>query len=68
MCLLFQVTAISFGVDSLIQVDNETRKKAFMVANQGGGGVSENRKWRVGELEFEAHMRQLDNAVSGLFS
>ncbi|XP_041368992.1 alpha-adducin-like isoform X3 [Gigantopelta aegis] len=57
-----QIKVISAGIDNLILVDDETRKKTFVTASQGGGGVSANKKWRPGELEFEALMRQLDNA------
>lgn len=45
-------------------VDDEVRQKTFAVGSQGGGGVdTSGRKWKPGELEFEALMRQLDNAV-----
>ncbi|ESO97018.1 hypothetical protein LOTGIDRAFT_115246 [Lottia gigantea] len=58
-----QISCMSAGLENLIQADSEAGRKAFVVGNQGGGGVSSTgRKWRVGELEFEAMMRQLDNA------
>ena len=57
--------AIPAGLDNIILVDNEIRRKTFNVANQGGGGVDTgSKKWKIGELEFEALMRQLDNCVS----
>ncbi len=35
---------------------------------RGGGGVNTSqREWGVGELEFEALMRMLDNSVRSLF-
>ncbi|XP_069139753.1 alpha-adducin-like isoform X8 [Argopecten irradians] len=58
-----QVKAVSAGIDNLVLVDSEVRKKTFMVGSQGGGGVDTGgKKWRPGELEFEAEMRQLDNS------
>lgn len=64
---MLQIRAIPAGIDNLVQVSDESRRQAFLVGSQGGGGVdmgSGGRKWRVGELEFEALMRLLDNAVS----
>lgn len=54
------------GIDHLIQVSSEIAEKTREVASQGGGGVQGDdqiKKWRWGELEFEAMMRQLDNMV-----
>ena len=46
-------------------LDEETRNKVYEQGMRGGGGVNESkREWGVGELEFEANMRMLDNAVS----
>lgn len=46
-------------------VSEEIKKLTFQVGSQGGGGVDTGgRKWKTGELEFEAVMRQLDNVVS----
>ncbi|XP_071506548.1 gamma-adducin-like isoform X2 [Diadema antillarum] len=59
-----QVRAMSAGIDQLIQVSEEIAEKTREVASQGGGGVTGDdqiKKWRWGELEFEAMMRQLDN-------
>ncbi|KAJ8316920.1 hypothetical protein KUTeg_004824 [Tegillarca granosa] len=57
------INAIPAGVDNLVLVDTDIRKKTFNVASQGGGGVDTGgKKWKTGELEFEAWMRQLDNA------
>ena len=54
------------GLDNIIIPNEEVRKRAFEEANQPppesqGEGK---RKWRKGEIEFEALMRHLDNAVS----
>ncbi|XP_030841686.1 gamma-adducin-like isoform X3 [Strongylocentrotus purpuratus] len=59
-----QVQAMTAGIDHLIQVSSEIAEKTREVASQGGGGVQGDdqiKKWRWGELEFEAMMRQLDN-------
>lgn len=41
-----------------------TRGVARGVAGRGGAGMGAARTWRLGELEFEALMRMLDNKVS----
>ena len=58
------------GIDNLITIDEPTRRKVFERAQRGGGGVNSKdsaegskKAWGVGEMEFEAHMRMLDNAV-----
>ena len=53
------------GLDNLILVSPEIREKTARIANQtGGGGVdTSGKKWKCGELEYEAYMRLLDNAV-----
>ena len=58
------------GIDNLITIDEPTRRKVFERAQRGGGGVNSKdsaegskKVWGVGEMEFEAHMRMLDNAV-----
>jgi hypothetical protein len=63
-----QIKVIPVGLENLVLVDEETQEKTFKVGSQGGGGVdSSGRKWRCGELEWEALMRTLDNAVSLFF-
>ncbi|KAL8594119.1 hypothetical protein ACOMHN_000830 [Nucella lapillus] len=58
-----QVKVMSVGMENLVLVDDETRERTFKVGNEGGGGVdTSGRKWRCGELEFEALMRTLDNS------
>ena len=53
------------GLDNIVQVGEDVQEETFRVGSQGGGGVDNTgRKWRCGELEWEAHMRSLDNAVS----
>lgn len=37
---------------------------AIVPAEQGVPGVEKLKKWKVWDLEFEAQMRMLDNAVS----
>ena len=47
----------------LYYVDEETRSKVYEQGMRGGGGVNvSKREWAVGELEFEALMRMLDNS------
>lgn len=60
-----QIQAMPAGMDNLVLVSQDVKQKTFSIANQGGGGVdSSGKKWKLGELEFEAQMRILDNAVS----
>ena len=54
-----------YGIDNLILIDEDTRRRVYETGQIGGGGVNTAKKpWAVGELEFEALMRMLDNAVS----
>ena len=71
--MLFQVP---LGIDNLVTIDEPTRRKVFESSQRGGGGVNskteggpdgsgnKQKVWGVGEMEFEALMRMLDNAVS----
>lgn len=58
-----QVKSLVCGLDNIILVSDEIKEKVQKVVSKGSGGVSTGmgRKWKVGELEFEAMMRQLDN-------
>ena len=62
-----QVTSIPVGLDNIVQPSEHLKKKAIDIAakssrlNAGGEGKAP--KWRRGEIEFEALMRHLDNAV-----
>ena len=61
-----QIQALSCGMANLIQVSKEVSERVREVVTQGGGGVSKNGKlWKMGEMEYEAFMRMLDNLVSG---
>lgn len=60
------------GLDNLIIMNEPIRKKTFGVGGKAAGGVDSSssasdapnkKKWRTGELEFEAWMRLLDNMV-----
>jgi len=64
-----QLKMVPLGIDNLITIDEPTRRKVFERAQRGGGGVNSKdsaegskKVWGVGEMEFEAHMRMLDNA------
>ena len=47
------------------QLSPQTRRRTFEIGQRGGGGVNSSKKeWGVGEMEFEAQMRMLDNSVS----
>ncbi|XP_038071158.1 alpha-adducin-like isoform X2 [Patiria miniata] len=68
-----QVRCMSVGLDNLILVSDAVKEETREVAVKGGGGVIKptspeeegekrrERRWKIGELEFEAMMRQLDN-------
>jgi len=58
-----QLKMMPYGMDNLILIDEETRSKVYEQGMRGGGGVNvSKREWAVGELEFEALMRMLDNS------
>ena len=69
------------GVDNLILIDEDARRQAYEVGQGGGSNVTlpgtgdkdgdkKRKPWGVGEMDFEALMRMLDNGVrvSTLFS
>jgi adducin len=56
-----QMKALPVGVDNIHLPSEEARKKAFEQANPPPPEKG-SRKWRRGEMEFEAYMRLLDNA------
>ena len=58
-----QIKMMPMGLDNLVLIDEETRRKTYEIGQRGGGGVNTGKKeWGVGELEFEALMRNLDNS------
>merc|ERR1712223_2272775 len=58
-----QVKMMPLGLDNLVLIDDETRRKVFEIGQRGGGGVNTAKKeWAVGELEFEGLMRMFDNS------
>lgn len=61
----------TLGIDNLIVISDEAKQAAFESSRGQGGGVDskegEGKKLKTGELEFEALMRSLDNAVCIIF-
>jgi len=58
-----QLKMMPYGLDNLMLIDDEVRRKTYEIGQKGGGGVNTAKKeWGVGELEFEALMRMLDNS------
>ena len=60
----FKVRAMSAGVDNLIKIDEEIRKRDKNIGDSTAVDTSKS-QWRRGELQFEAYMRMLDSRVSG---
>lgn len=54
---------MSAGLANLSQSPGGVWGCARQGAGRGEGGVGSQRMWHVGELEFEAFMRMLDNKV-----
>lgn len=70
VCLLvflnvFQVRTLASagGPDNLIMLDPAKYKSRPRVPEPAGDGSSTHPKWQIGEQEFEALMRMLDNLV-----
>jgi adducin len=60
-----QMKSLACGIDNLIIPTLDTQRKLAemtLVQNESLTHL-ENKKWKIGELEFEALMRCLDNAV-----
>lgn len=62
----FQVRTLASagGPDNLVMLDPGKYKARPRVPEPAGDGPSTHPKWQVGEQEFEALMRMLDNLVS----
>lgn len=62
---VFQVRTLASagGPDNLVMLDPAKYKLRPCVPEPAGDGSSTHPKWQVGEQEFEALMRMLDNLV-----
>lgn len=63
---VFQVRTLASagGPDNLVMLDPTKYKSRPRVPEPAGDGSSTHPKWLIGEQEFEALMRMLDNLVS----
>ena len=63
-----QVSSVPVGLENLSTPSEESRRRAQDIAARAAkvnaSGEGPRPKWRRGEIEFEALMRHLDNAVS----
>ncbi|VIO86096.1 Adducin-related protein 1, putative [Brugia malayi] len=66
-----QIRAARAGIENLVIPNEKAVERVYKTARKGGGGVDRNGakdaegkqiNWRIGELEWEAWMRVLDNA------
>ena len=55
--------ALSAGLCNVMLVGNEVARRVADTVIRGGGGVSRHGRLKVGQLEYEAEMRVLDNLV-----
>lgn len=64
--IVFQVRTMASagGPDNLVMLDPAKYKARPRVPEPAGDGSSTQPKWQVGEQEYEALMRMLDNLVS----
>lgn len=62
-CLQVRTLASAGGPDNLVMLDPSKYKSRPKVPEPVGEGSSTHPKWQVGEQEFEALMRMLDNLV-----
>ena len=60
---IFQVRAITVGIDNLHIYDDEFVEQVQKTINTSANYMDKSVKWRKGELEFEALMRMLDAQV-----
>ena len=60
----FQMSLIPVGLNNIHFPSNETLQVTNNTERELPPGVNAANKWCYGEVEFEALMRQLDNAVS----
>ncbi|KAG9354405.1 hypothetical protein JZ751_001114, partial [Albula glossodonta] len=58
---LVHTLASTGGPDRLVMLDPEKYKARVSLSETNGNDDSYHPKWKVGEQEFEAHMRMLDN-------
>jgi hypothetical protein len=63
-----QLRTLPLGLENIVLPSAEAQQRAYNLANQvqqtpAGAGDAGSRKWHRGELEFEAMMRRLENAV-----
>lgn len=58
--LKLKLRAIPLGLDNIHLPSEEARRRAFELGKRPPSG---DKKWKHGEMEFEAMMRHLDNAV-----
>lgn len=66
LCLSFlqvRTLASTGGPDNLVMLDPSKYKSRPRVPEPAGDGSSTHPKWQIGEQEFEALMRMLDNLV-----
>ncbi|CAF0935659.1 unnamed protein product [Rotaria sp. Silwood1] len=57
-----QVRAAPIGIDQLYLPSNEQQKRIADVLQGNINEATEDKKWKIGEIEFECLMRILDNA------
>ena len=57
-----QLRTLPVGLENIVLPSDEARKRVCEAAHYVPLGEDGKKKWRKGEMEFEAHMRQLDNA------
>lgn len=62
-CFQVRTLASAGGPDNLVMLDPGKYKSRPRVPEPAGDGSSTQPKWQIGEQEFEALMRMLDNLV-----
>lgn len=61
---LLQITIATFGLDKIHVASDEMRQNVYDNSRRPPiGATGTKRRWRRGEAEFEAMMRQLDSVV-----
>lgn len=62
--IIFQLSLSAKEIQEFKQPSDEEKRQASIAVRQLSATEGDDKKWRVGEQDFEMLMKQLDNVVS----